>query len=145
MSAKDIEKYAFQNRTAAERQKIAVEGGKASGKSRRQKRAWKELAEFLGSLPVQGRNGKVAIDPRTGEEMDHDYATIAHLCEMALSKDARVAIPAINALIRIRGTELTVTHKGDANAPLQIDHKLPDLTPDQVMAIMLKRDAKSES
>jgi hypothetical protein len=135
MSAKDIEKFAFQNRTAEEQQKIAVAGGKASGESRRQKRAWKDLAEFFGSLPVQGKNGKVAIDPRTGEEMDHDYATIAHLSEMALSKDPRVAIPAINALIRIRGTELTVTHKGDANAPLRVDHKLPDLTPEQVLEI----------
>lgn len=40
-------------------------------------------------------------------------------------------------------TEMTL--RGDAENPLPIDNRVPDLTPDQVMAIMLKRDAKSES
>lgn len=38
-----------------------------------------------------------------------------------------------------------MTLKGDAENPIPIDNRVPDLTPDQVMAIMLKRDAKSES
>ena len=49
MSAKDIEKFAFQNRTAEEQQKIAVAGGKASGEARRQKQ-WIPIIESQKSL-----------------------------------------------------------------------------------------------
>jgi DNA-binding Xre family transcriptional regulator len=38
-----------------------------------------------------------------------------------------------------------MTFKGDAKNPLTIDNRVPDLSPDQVMELMLKRNARPES
>ena len=44
----------FQDRTPSEHREIAVAGGKASGESRRKRKAMREQAELLLSLPFQG-------------------------------------------------------------------------------------------
>ena len=56
VAKEDIVKYQFNNRTPEEQRKIAVSGGKASGKARQEKATMKKrLEELLNSTDKKGR------------------------------------------------------------------------------------------
>lgn len=56
VAKEDIIKYQFDNRTPEEQRKIAVSGGKASGKARQEKATMKKrLEELLNSTDKKGR------------------------------------------------------------------------------------------
>ena len=56
VAKEDIVKYQFDNRTPEEQRKIAVSGGKASGKARQEKATMKKrLEELLNSTDKKGR------------------------------------------------------------------------------------------
>lgn len=78
-------------RTPSERREIAAAGGRASGVSRRRKRALKEAADLFLSLPVSDKRSlnrlvRKGIDP---EDVDNQMAMIVGLVEAATEGDAR--------------------------------------------------------
>lgn len=101
MSEADIEKFNFKNRTATEQQKIARQGGKASGKARRRKKSLKELGDMIGSLSVKSEKNK-AIMREAGiedEDMIRDTAMLFRLEAKAEKGDTN----AIALIAKIRG------------------------------------------
>ena len=82
MAKEDIVKYQFNNRTAEEQHEIAVNGGKASGETRRRKKAFKEeLLWMLDSEKEIKKTGETKTIQTIGLEklikkfMDGDLQT----------------------------------------------------------------------
>lgn len=101
MSEADIEKFNFKNRTATEQQKIARQGGKASGEARRRKKSLKELGDMIGSLSVKSEKNK-AIMREAGIE-DEDMIRDTAMLFMLEAKAEKGDTNAIALIAKIRG------------------------------------------
>lgn len=101
MSEADIEKFNFKNRTATEQQKIARQGGKASGVARRRKKSLKELGDMIGSLSVKSEKNK-AIMREAGIE-DEDMIRDTAMLFMLEAKAEKGDTNAIALIAKIRG------------------------------------------
>lgn len=101
MSEADIEKFNFKNRTATEQQKIARQGGKASGAARRRKKSLKELGDMIGSLSVKSEKNK-AIMREAGIE-DEDMIRDTAMLFMLEAKAEKGDTNAIALIAKIRG------------------------------------------
>lgn len=101
MSEADIEKFNFKNRTATEQQKIARQGGKASGEARRRKKTLKELGDMIGSLSVKSEKNK-AIMREAGIE-DEDMIRDTAMLFMLEAKAEKGDTNAIALIAKIRG------------------------------------------
>lgn len=101
MSEADIEKFNFKNRTATEQQKIARQGGKASGAARRRKKTLKELGDMIGSLSVKSEKNK-AIMREAGIE-DEDMIRDTAMLFMLEAKAEKGDTNAIALIAKIRG------------------------------------------
>ena len=98
-------------RTKEEQREIAIKGGKASGKARRKKKALREQAEFLLSLPLQDtikneRTGLTLLDEIaaiTGVEnmgkIDNQMALLAVRFMDAINKNSSTSVQSYNCLI----------------------------------------------
>lgn len=75
-------------RTPDERRRIAVEGGKASGKSRRKRKVMREELETLMSLPVPEESANALIR-QFGAEEDANIQTaiLVKVCQLAMAGD----------------------------------------------------------
>lgn len=101
MAEADIEKFNFKNRTATEQQKIAREGGIASGVARRRKKSLKELGDMIGSLSVKSEKNK-AIMREAGIE-DEDMIRDTAMLFMLEAKAEKGDTNAIALIAKIRG------------------------------------------
>ena len=101
MSEADIEKFNFKNRTTTEQQKIARQGGIASGAARRRKKSLKELGDMIGSLSVKSEKNK-AIMREAGIE-DEDMIRDTAMLFMLEAKAEKGDTNAIALIAKIRG------------------------------------------
>lgn len=99
MSQQDL--IPFNKRTEAEQKAIAKQGGIASGEARRKKKAWKEILEKIGALPIKSeKNRKIMLDAGLSEEdMTSDAQKLYRLNLKADAGDLK----AIETIARIRG------------------------------------------
>jgi hypothetical protein len=87
MAQKDIEKYQFdskQSRTKAAEN--GRKGGIASGKAKREKRTWRQIAETIGQMQLHNKKQIQSVKDFLGEltgEATHDDAVIAAAYEQA--------------------------------------------------------------
>lgn len=90
----------FNERTEDEQRRIAADGGRASGASRRRKKSLKEAADLYLSLPVADKRrwNKVARKYVEPEDIDNQMAMIIGLTEAATAGDAKAAKVIIDLL-----------------------------------------------
>ena len=100
----------FQDRTPSEHREIAVAGGIASGESRRKRKAMREQAELLLSLPFQGmkitgKDGEIKdlkdelaeLSGLAPEEIDNQMAMLLSIYQQIL-KGGMGSVNAFNSL-----------------------------------------------
>lgn len=97
--ANDENLIPFQDRTPSEHREIAVAGGKASGESRRARKAMREQAELLLSLPLKDAKlskqlEALGIDP---DNIDNQMAMIIAMWQQVL-KGKKGSVNAFNSL-----------------------------------------------
>lgn len=88
-------------RTKSEQRSIAIQGGIASGKARRQKKTLKEIGDMIGSLQVTSEKNK-EIMRQAGiqdEDMINDVGAMFRLNLKAQSGDTK----AMELLAKLRG------------------------------------------
>lgn len=108
--ANDENLIPFQDRTPSEHREIAVAGGIASGESRRKRKAMREQAELLLSLPfqdikVRDADGNVKsllkeferLSGLKGEEIDNQMAAVIAMWQTAL-KGGQNSVQAFNSI-----------------------------------------------
>lgn len=88
-------------RTKTEQRRIATAGGKASGKARRQKKAWSEILERIGNLPVKSQKNR-AIMREAGLTDDEMISDVQKMFQLNMKADAG-DLKAIETIAKIRG------------------------------------------
>ena len=91
----------FQDRTESEHREIAIAGGKASGESRRKRKAMREQAELLLSLPFQG----MEITKITGKEVEiknllDEYAELSGLAPEEIDNQMAMIISMYQTILK---------------------------------------------
>lgn len=92
MAKEDIIEYQFtsdQNRTEAARN--GEKGGKASGRSRRRKRQFRDELEMLLPLTDKGKDGQPIINPLTGSKQTVQQSITMQLLLKARKGDVKAA------------------------------------------------------
>lgn len=105
----------FYKRTEEEQREIRASGGRASGATRRRKRALKEAADLYLSLPVSDRRkwnalAKRGIDP---EDIDNQMAMIVGLADAAAKGDARAGRLIVDILGGAQGSAASESREDD--------------------------------
>ena len=105
----------FNKRTEDEQREIRSSGGRASGVSRRRRRALKEAADLYLSLPVSDRRkwnalAKRGIDP---EDIDNQMAMIVGLADAAANGDARAGRLIVDILGDVAGGAASESREDD--------------------------------
>lgn len=108
--ANDENLIPFQDRTPSEHREIAVAGGKASGEARRKRKAMREQAELLLSMPfqdikVKDANGNTKsllkeferLSGLKGEDIDNQMAALIAMYQTIL-KGGKGSVMAFNSL-----------------------------------------------
>ena len=119
MAQKDIEKYQFnskQSRTKAAEN--GRKGGIASGKAKREKRTWRQIAETIGQMQLHNKKQIQSVKDFLGEltgEATHDDAVIASAYEQAATGN-------VNAMRFIADL------KGEIVNKQEIEQKITDYT-----------------
>jgi hypothetical protein len=116
MAKEDIIEYQFtsdQNRTEAARN--GEKGGKASGRSRRRKRQFRDELEMLLPLTDKGKDGQPIINPLTGRKQTVQQSITMQLLLKARKGDVKAAKLIFEVLgerlLRAEEThEVNVTH-----------------------------------
>lgn len=93
-------------RTPTERRENARKAGVASGKSRRDRRTWRIIADDIASRVLVDKDGNIAISPITGKAMSIREGISTRLYQEALKGNLK----AIGMLLDISG-EKTVTNQ----------------------------------
>lgn len=88
-------------RTPEELREITRKGGIASGKARRQKKAWSEILERIGSLPVKSQKNR-AIMREAGLTDDEMISDVQKMFRLNMKADAG-DLKAIETIAKIRG------------------------------------------
>jgi hypothetical protein len=91
MAKEDIIEHQFDKRTAGEQQEIARQGGKASGRSRRRKRQFRDELEMLLPLTDKGKDGQPIINPLTGRKQTVQQSITMQLLLKARKGDVKAA------------------------------------------------------
>ena len=91
MAKEDIIEHQFDKRTASEQQEIARAGGKASGRSRRRKRQFRDELEMLLPLTDKGKDGQPIINPLTGRKQTVQQSITMQLLLKARKGDVKAA------------------------------------------------------
>ena len=91
MAKEDIIEHQFDKRTAGEQQEIARAGGKASGRSRRRKRQFRDELEMLLPLTDKGKDGQPIINPLTGRKQTVQQSITMQLLLKARKGDVKAA------------------------------------------------------
>ncbi|MBQ1486366.1 MAG: hypothetical protein IIZ44_07890 [Muribaculaceae bacterium] len=91
MAKEDIIEHQFDKRTASEQQEIARQGGKASGRSRRRKRQFRDELEMLLPLTDKGKDGQPIINPLTGRKQTVQQSITMQLLLKARKGDVKAA------------------------------------------------------
>ena len=115
MAKEDIIEHQFDKRTAGEQQEIARAGGKASGRSRRRKRQFRDELEMLLPLTDKGKDGQPIINPLTGRKQTVQQSITMQLLLKARKGDVKAAKLIFEVLgerlLRAEEThEVNVTH-----------------------------------
>jgi len=135
MAKEDIIEYQFtsdQNRTEAARN--GEKGGKASGRSRRRKRQFRDELEMLLPLTDKGKDGQPIINPLTGRKQTVQQSITMQLLLKARKGDVKAAKLIFEVLgerlLRAEEThEVNVTHsryEGMTIEELQAENKRLD-------------------
>ena len=82
---------ATQFRTGEEQVEIARQGGKASGRSRRRKRQFRDELEMLLPLTDKGKDGQPIINPLTGRKQTVQQSITMQLLLKARKGDVKAA------------------------------------------------------
>lgn len=93
-------------RSESEARKLGRKGGIASGKARRDKRTWKQIADDLASRVIVDKDGNLALSPITGKPMSIREGINTKLLQQALQGNLK----AIGMLFDISG-EKTVNNQ----------------------------------
>lgn len=93
-------------RTKSEARERGRKGGIASGKARRDKRTWKQIADDLASRVIVDKDGNLALSPITGKPMSIREGINTKLLQQALQGNLK----AIGMLFDISG-EKTVNNQ----------------------------------
>ena len=78
-------------RTKEEQREIARQGGKASGRSRRRKRQFRDELEMLLPLTDKGKDGQPIINPLTGRKQTVQQSITMQLLLKARKGDVKAA------------------------------------------------------
>ena len=103
------------DRTTEEQREIARQGGKASGRSRRRKRQFRDELEMLLPLTDKGKDGQPIINPLTGRKQTVQQSITMQLLLKARKGDVKAAKLIFEVLgerlLRAEEThEVNVTH-----------------------------------
>ena len=79
------------DRTTEEQREIARQGGKASGRSRRRKRQFRDELEMLLPLTDKGKDGQPIINPLTGRKQTVQQSITMQLLLKARKGDVKAA------------------------------------------------------
>jgi ubiquinone biosynthesis protein UbiJ len=114
-------------RTKEEQRKIAVMGGIASGKVRREKKLWRDIAEELGEMKISNvkqRNNIKAFFGELNGDITHDAAIIASAYVQAYQGN----VQAMKFLAELKGEIVEQKNiKLDADVKADVDvSTLPD-------------------
>ena len=135
MAKEDIIEHQFDKRTAGEQQEIARQGGKASGRSRRRKRQFRDELEMLLPLTDKGKDGQPIINPLTGRKQTVQQSITMQLLLKARKGDVKAAKLILDTL-----GELVIKeeHKHEIEGGMVI------VTADEREKAALKRMAENE-
>lgn len=135
MAKEDIIEHQFDKRTAGEQQEIARAGGKASGRSRRRKRQFRDELEMLLPLTDKGKDGQPIINPLTGRKQTVQQSITMQLLLKARKGDVKAAKLILDTL-----GELVIKeeHKHEIEGGMVI------VTADEMEKAALKKMAENE-
>ena len=113
--ANDDNLVSLGDRTTEEQREIARQGGKASGRSRRRKRQFRDELEMLLQLTDKGKDGQPIINPLTGRKQTVQQSITMQLLLKARKGDVKAAKLIFEVLgerlLRAEEThEVNVTH-----------------------------------
>jgi len=113
--ANDDNLVSLGDRTTEEQREIARQGGKASGRSRRRKRQFRDELEMLLPLTDKGKDGQPIINPLTGRKQTVQQSITMQLLLKARKGDVKAAKLIFEVLgerlLRAEEThEVNVTH-----------------------------------
>ena len=113
--AKEDNLVSLGDRTTEEQREIARQGGKASGRSRRRKRQFRDELEMLLPLTDKGKDGQPIINPLTGRKQTVQQSITMQLLLKARKGDVKAAKLIFEVLgerlLRAEEThEVNVTH-----------------------------------
>jgi hypothetical protein len=113
--ANDDNLVSLGDRTTDEQREIARQGGKASGRSRRRKRQFRDELEMLLPLTDKGKDGQPIINPLTGRKQTVQQSITMQLLLKARKGDVKAAKLIFEVLgerlLRAEEThEVNVTH-----------------------------------
>ena len=89
--ANDDNLVSLGDRTTEEQREIARQGGKASGRSRRRKRQFRDELEMLLPLTDKGKDGQPIINPLTGRKQTVQQSITMQLLLKARKGDVKAA------------------------------------------------------
>ena len=135
MAKEDIIEHQFDKRTASEQQEIARAGGKASGRSRRRKRQFRDELEMLLPLTDKGKDGQPIINPLTGRKQTVQQSITMQLLLKARKGDVKAAKLILGTLGEL---VLKEEHKHEIEGSMVI------VTADEREKAALKRMAENE-
>ena len=122
-------------RTKEEQREIARQGGKASGRSRRRKRQFRDELEMLLPLTDKGKDGQPIINPLTGRKQTVQQSITMQLLLKARKGDVKAAKLILDTL-----GELVIKeeHKHEIEGGMVI------VTADEMEKLALKKMAENE-
>lgn len=135
MAKEDIIEHQFDKRTADERHELATKAGKASGRSRRRKRQFRDELEMLLPLTDKGKDGQPIINPLTGRKQTVQQSITMQLLLKARKGDVKAAKLILDTL-----GELVIKeeHKHEIEGGMVI------VTADEMEKAALKKMAENE-
>ena len=133
--ANDDNLVSLGDRTTEEQREIARQGGKASGRSRRRKRQFRDELEMLLPLTDKGKDGQPIINPLTGRKQTVQQSITMQLLLKARKGDVKAAKLILDTL-----GELVIKeeHKHEIEGGMVI------VTADEREKAALKRMAENE-
>jgi hypothetical protein len=99
MAKEDIVEYQFGKRTAEEQHEISKQGGIASGEARKQKKALREKAKLLMSLPIQDLKEKNKLKQMgiEDDDIDLEMMSLVHIYNI-IKKENFNSVGAFNSI-----------------------------------------------
>jgi len=133
--ANDDNLVSLGDRTTEEQREIARQGGKASGRSRRRKRQFRDELEMLLPLTDKGKDGQPIINPLTGRKQTVQQSITMQLLLKARKGDVKAAKLILDTL-----GELVIKeeHKHEIEGGMVI------VTADEMEKAALKKMAENE-